>query len=135
MSSHRTVGRLVVALLLGSAIGAGPALAAFGDTTTASASFTADTLNAPTGLTVSSGLGLTANLSWTAVSETYAAGYRVFRSTTSGSGYTLVATVTPRTTTTASNTPLLPGRYYFIVRAFAGNWTSPASNEVSILLL
>lgn len=128
---------LVVAVaFLGSA--SGPplsSLAQFADGATAGATFTTDVLEPASGLAVSAGLGLTATLTWTATPDAYAGGYRVYRSATSGTGFTLVTTVAGAGTTTASDTPLLPGTYYYVVRSFAGGWTSPATNEVSVLLL
>lgn len=109
--------------------------ARYTDAAQAAATFAAEVLDPPTGLAVSGGVGLIATLTWTATVDPYASGYRVYRSTTAGSGYALVATVTPRTTTSTTNTPIVPGTYYFIVRSYIGNWTSVASNEVSVLLL
>ncbi len=109
--------------------------AVFSAVAAGTAAFATDTLNPPTSLTGTAPLGLSANLSWTATVDLYAAGYRVYRRPTSGSTFTLVATVTPRTTTTASNTPLLAGSYTFVVRSFAGSWMSVASNSVTLTLL
>jgi hypothetical protein len=127
--------RAVALSILVAAMASAPALAAFIDGPAVAASFTADRLDTPGNLAAGGSLGTTATLTWNAVADTYAAGYRVYRSTTSGSGYALVATVTPRTTTSTTNSPLIPGRYYYVVRAFAAQWLSPPSNEVSILLL
>jgi hypothetical protein len=87
-----------------------------------------DTLNPPTALNAVS--GSTASLSWTATSDLYASGYRVYRSTVSGGGYTLLATVTPRTTTTYVDASP-SGVYYYVVRALYQNWESANSNQVS----
>jgi hypothetical protein len=53
----------------------------------------------------------------------------------SGSGFALVATLTPMTATTTTSTPVVPGRYYFVLRAFVGSWLSVASNEVTAFLI
>ena len=117
------------------AVASAPVLATFGDGRAVAASFTADRLDAPGNLAASGALGLTVTLTWTVAADAYTTGYRVYRSTTSGAGYALVATVTPRTTTSTTNSPVVPGRYYYVVRAFAGQWLSPPSNEASVLLL
>jgi hypothetical protein len=85
------------------------------------------TLNAPSTLTLTSGAPV--GLSWTASSSTWSTGARVYRSTTAGGARTLVGTVTPRTTTTYTETPGL-GAYYYEVRAYFQNWLSNASNQV-----
>jgi hypothetical protein len=90
--------------------------------------FTADTLNAPTGLTAIGGSSI--SLSWTATSDTYASGYHVLRSTTSGGSYTQIAQVTPRTTTTYVDSPGAGG-YYYVVRAYYQNWESVNSNQAA----
>jgi hypothetical protein len=90
--------------------------------------FTADTLNAPTGLTATGGSSI--SLSWTATSDTYASGYHVLRSTTSGGSYTQIAQVTPRTTTTYVDSPGAGG-YYYVVRAYYQNWESVDSNQAA----
>jgi hypothetical protein len=88
-----------------------------------------DTMTAPTGL---SAVGSTSNivLNWTATSTAYATGTQILRSTTSGSGYSQIAQVTPRTTTTYTDTPA-SGLYYYVVRSYYQNWTSANSSQVS----
>jgi hypothetical protein len=125
---------IVVGFILAVSL-ATPAAAFMGDTSTSTASFGTDVLAPPSGLSGTAALGLIVNLSWTATPDAYATGYQVLRSTTSGSGYTVVGTATPRTTTTYADTPLVPGTYYYVVRTSFGNWTSAASNEVSVLAL
>lgn len=124
-------------LLLGSAVLAGVILASAGAfsfalfTDTAqiqNSAFTTDTLNAPTGLTAGGGASITLN--WTATTDTYASGHRVFRGTAAGGPYTAIADVTPRTTTTYIDNPT-SGTYYYVLRAFFQNWESVNSNEAS----
>src|SRR4030095_13748045 len=72
---------------------------------------------------------------WTATNDTYATGYEVYRSTTSGSGYAQVATVTPRTTTSTTNAPGASGTFYYVLRSYFQNWRSVDSNEASVALV
>ena len=90
--------------------------------------FSSDTLNAPTGLGATG--GATVALSWTATTDTYAAGHRVYRGTASAGPYSPIADVTPRTTVTYNDTPAA-GTYYYVVRAYYQSWESANSNEVS----
>lgn len=90
--------------------------------------FSSDTLNAPTALNASGGASV--DLSWTATSDTYATGHRVYRSTTSGSGYAQIVQITPRTTASYNDAPAA-GTYYYVVRAYYQSWESVNSNEVS----
>ncbi len=128
------MNRLAVALgvLVTLAIAA-PAAARFTEQPTATAAFTADRLDTPSALTASG--SVTVTLTWTPVADVYAAGYRLYRSTISGSGYTLVATISLRTASSTTDTPIVPAQYYYVIRAYAGQWLSPASNEVSVLVL
>jgi hypothetical protein len=91
--------------------------------------FTLDTLDPPTGLTATGGASIV--LDWTAAVDTYASGYHVQRSTTSGGPYAQIAEVTPRTTTTYTDNPP-DGTYYYVVRAFYQSWESATSNEASV---
>ncbi len=90
--------------------------------------FSSDTLDPPTGLGATGGASI--SLNWTATPDTYASGHRVFRSSTSGSGYTQIAQVTPRTTTTYVDSPGA-GTYYYVLRAYYQNWESVDSNEAT----
>lgn len=112
------------------------------DTETVAATITADTLNPPTNLACSGLPNCTVTfvtkptLTWTATPDTYATGYQVWRSTTSGSGYTQVASVTPQTTTTwTDNTVSALTTYYYVVRAVANSWTSVFTSQVSATVL
>lgn len=110
-------------------------LARFVDTAGATASFAGGVLTQPTGLTISASLSLTATLNWPATPDAFAQGYRLFRSTTPGAGYVAVATIANPATTSTTDTPLVPGTYYYVVRVYVGGWSSAASNEVSATLL
>jgi hypothetical protein len=116
----------------------GSTLARMTDTETVASTITADTLNPPTNLQCSGLPSCTVTflskptLTWTATPDTYATGYQVWRSTTSGSGYTQVASVTPRTTTTWMDTTVAAlTTYYYVVRAVANSWTSVFTSQVS----
>jgi len=91
-------------------------------------SFAADVLSGPTGLTAIGGSDV--QLSWTGSPDASVAGYRVFRSASSGGPYTQIAEVTPRTTTSHVDAPA-DGTYHYVVRAFVAGWESPQSNEDS----
>lgn len=89
-------------------------------------------LAAPTGLTGSCSNSIV-TLSWTATASTFATGHEVLRGTTSGGPYTLLATVTPRTTTTRTDATVNGlSVYYYVVRAYFGNWRSAYSNQVAV---
>jgi len=103
-------------------------LARLTDSDSSSHSFTTDTLDPPTGLAATGGASI--GLSWTATPDTYATGYEIRRSTTSGSGYALINTVTPRTATSTSDSPSA-GTYYYVLRSYFQNWRSVDSNEAS----
>lgn len=91
-------------------------------------SFGTDVLAAPTGVTASGGAAVT--IDWTATIDTYASGHRVLRSMSPGGPYTQVAEVTPRATVTYLDSPA-NGTYYYVLRAFDGNWESANSSEAS----
>ena len=106
-------------------------LAILGDIETAASTFSTETLDPPTAVNATALLFLTVSVTWVATVDTRATGYQVLRSTTSGSGYTLVGTVTPRSATSFTDLPLVPGTYYYVVRSYFGSWTSVNSNEDS----
>jgi hypothetical protein len=120
---------VAVALLILASAAATPASARFTSSPAVGGNvFTSDFLNPPTGLSGSG--GSTISLSWTATSDTYASGHRVLRGTASGGPYTQVSEITPRSTTTYNETPAA-GTYYYVTRAFYGNWESANSSETS----
>jgi hypothetical protein len=122
---------LTVMCAIAGTLGMG-ASALFSDSLSVGANtFSTDTLNPPTS-PVSSGTTTTI-LNWTATTDTYAAGYRIFRSTTSGSGYAQVGQVTPRTTTTFNESPAA-GTYYYVLRSYVQSWESVDSAEVTVVV-
>ena len=112
------------------------------DTEAAASTITVDTLDPPTNLECAGLPSCTVTfatkptLTWTATPDTYATGHEVWRSTTSGSGYVQVATVTPRTTTTWTDTTVAPlTTYFYIVRVQSTSWTSAFTSEVQATVL
>ncbi len=96
------------------------------------ASFATDTLAPATALSAVG--GTTAVLSWTATVRTYAAGYHMYRAAALAGPYALLATVTPRTTTTYADAPA-PGTYYYTVRAYYQSWESADAGPVSAVVV
>jgi hypothetical protein len=110
-----------------------PALALLSDGETVASTFSTETLDPPTSLSGSAALLLRVNLSWTATVDARATGYQVLRGTASGGPYSLITTITPRTTTTYQDTVPLPGQYYYVLKTYFGSWTSVNSNQASVL--
>ena len=107
-------------------------LAAFTSQPQTTASFATDTLTPPTALSAAG--GTTAMLTWTATVRTYATGYHVYRATALAGPYTLLATVTPRTTTMYTDAPAV-GTYYYTVRAYYQSWESVDAGPVSAVVV
>lgn len=123
-------GAVLLAVIVVSA-GVGASLAAFSARTSNSGNILGtDGLAAPTNLTAS-GIGFI-NLSWTETDTTWASGYLVYRSTTSGGPYSQIAQIVGRSNTSHTDGPILGTRFY-VVRAYydGTSWTSPDSNEAS----
>ena len=125
-----TLALAVVALTLGLLLTAVTVYAIFTDSDSVTPNdFASDTLDPATILTAPVS-GSDVNLSWTATVDTYATGHRVLRGTASGGPYSQIAEVTPRTTTTYTDSPA-DGTYYYVLRAFYQNWESVNGNEAS----
>ena len=118
---------LVLGMLLAGNVST--SLARMTATDTTSGSFATDALSPPTGLGATGGT-TSASLSWTATSKTWAAGYTIWRSTSSGGTYSQIASVTPRTTVTYVDSPPA-GTYFYKVRAYYQNWSSVNAGPVS----
>lgn len=123
--------RLVPALVAASVALVGPAVAAWGSfssSTKAEHTLSSHTLQPASNLSVTTGcsllvLGPKADLTWTATPSTFASGYKVER--WRGSTLEATATVTPRTTTSLTQTGLRSGTSYtWRVYAYYLSWTS-----------
>lgn len=128
------IGRRPLAIIAIAAIAvlvapAEASLARMNDSATATASVGTDTLDPPTSLAATGGAN--AALTWTASVDSYASGYDLQRATVSGGPYTVVASITPRTVVSTTDTPPANGTYYYVVRSVFQNWTSVNSNQVS----
>jgi hypothetical protein len=129
---RRIAALWLAAGLVGAGAATAPATQAlFVDQGTSSLSFSTDTLGPPTGLAATG--TISASLTWTPSSDTYTGGYEVLRSTTSGSGYGLVGTVTPGTASSTADSPGA-GTFYYVLRSYFQNWRSVNSSEASITL-
>ena len=121
---------VVAAIVLAGSLTAAPVtLARFTRSPTSAGGFGTGTILPPTGLAASVS-GTVVTLTWTPTTSTVVTGYAVRRSTTSGSGYTTIATVTPRSATTTTDSPGT-GTFYYVLRSQFQNWDSVASNEAS----
>jgi hypothetical protein len=121
------VAVVLVPILLGST--AGVSLARLTDPATTTLAVSTDTLDPPTSLAATG--GTTASLTWTATIDTYATGYDLQRGTVSGGPYSVVASITPRTTVATTDSPASNGTYYYVLRSVFQNWTSVDSNQAS----
>ncbi len=105
------------------------ALAVLGNSPSVNANTLAtSTMAAPTGIGAVGGANIV--LTWTATPTSYAAGYNVMRSQTSGGPYAQVAQVTPRTTFTYTDSPAA-GTYYYVLQSYFQNWVSANSTQTS----
>jgi hypothetical protein len=107
-------------------------LARYADTASTTLAVTTDTLDPPSGLAVTG--GTSAALSWTATPDTYATGYDVERAAVSGGPYSIISTVTPRTTVTTTDTPGV-GTWYYVLQSYFQSWTSVVSNQAAAIIV
>ena len=125
--------RLIVALIVLTVCAevSGGASAQFSDTSNKGTNaFNTSSLQPPTSPTATvSGPAVT--VGWNASVSGIATATEVYRSATPGGPYTLIATVTPTTTTSYVDTVAASGTYYYVVRAIVGNWFSANSTEVA----
>ena len=120
-------------LLVVAASGPRAALGVVGGTASTTGAVSTTTLGAPTSLTATGGLSVV--LQWTITSSAYATGYDVLRGTSSGGPYTKITSVTPRTASSYTDAPPLPGTYYYVLQSVYQNWRSVNSNQVSALFV
>lgn len=106
-------------------------LARFTASKTASASFQTLTIAPPTSLTGAN--GTKATLSWTPSVTSTATGYNVLRSATSGAGYAQVATVTPVSAATTTDSPGT-GTWYYVLQTVLSGWSSASSNQATVVV-
>ncbi len=137
MRATRVLTLVALALALAPTLaGAGPrfnaSLARLTDSASTTLAVTTDTLDPPSGLAATG--GTSASLTWTATPDTYATGYDVERATVSGGPYTLVATVTPRTTVSTTDAPAASGTYYYVLQSYFQSWTSVVSNQATAVI-
>ena len=99
------------------------ALASFLDGATATATLSTDTLAPPSGLTAGLCLLGAVTLNWTATPSAWADGYEVRWGKTSGGPYTTGSATSVLPTATVTGLSLFT-TYYFVVRAYDGNWRS-----------
>ncbi len=111
------------------AVSAPVTLARFTGTGDVDASFATGSILPPTSVS-STVAGGVVTLTWTATTSEEVQGYDILRSATSGGGYSVVGSVTPRTATTAADSPGA-GTWYYVLRSTLENWRSDGSNETS----
>jgi hypothetical protein len=130
--SARRLAVLGAALVVMLAIPGQASLARLTDAATSTGSAGTDTLDPPTSLAATGGTA--ASLTWTATVDTYASGYDLQRATVSGGPYTVVASITPRTTVATTDAPTASGTYYYVLRSAFQSWTSANSNQASAVV-
>ena len=131
MRKRLVLSALLVAVAFMGTTGQGT-LARLTDQDASTVSFSTDTLAPPTNVSATP-VGLTASLTWTPSVDAYAAGYEIWRSTTSGSGYVLVGTATPGSASSATDAAGV-GLFYYVLRSYFQNWRSVNSNETSVTI-
>ena len=93
-------------------------------------SFTTDELDPPTGLSATAD-GSDIDLTWTATVDSYATGYRVLRSTSSGGPYTQIDELIGQGMTTYTDVNPGSGTFFYVLRSYYEQWESANSGEAS----
>jgi hypothetical protein len=115
-----------------------PVSASFASTVTQQQTISSATLQPPTGTTAERGtctplLAVEVDLSWTATPSSFADGYEIFRSETSGGPYGSLGTVTGATTTAfTDDTVEFATTYHYVVQATRNLWRSVDSVQASV---
>lgn len=113
------------------------ASATFNAATVASVTYTSGALSPPSAPTTSNGpctvlSSASIRVSWAASGSTWASGYEVLRSTSSGGPYSTIATVPGAGTVTYLNGSLpFSTTFHYVVRATKGSWHSAQTAQVS----
>jgi len=113
------------------------AAAAFTSSASAGATYSSAALSPPTSPSTANGpctvlSSASIRVSWSATPSSWADGYEVLRSTTSGGPYSVIGTVSGVSTVTYLNGSLpFSTTYHYVVRAMKGNWRSSATAQVS----
>ena len=128
---RRLVAAAIAAVLVPVLLGTSTvvSLARLTDAASSTKAISTDTLDPATALAATG--GSTVALTWTATTDTYATGYDVQRAIISGGPYSVVATITPRTTVATTDAPGSNGTYYYVLRSVFQSWTSVNSNQAS----
>ena len=135
--------RAVVAIIAVAAAlaSAAAAFAVFDASTSAAGTISTATISPPTGpaavqVSCKNNKPPQISISWTASPSSFTSGYAIYRSTTSGSGYTQAGTVNASTTTfTDPSTSLAyTTTYYYVVDATYQSW-SARSSEAQVTTL
>lgn len=131
MGSRRHLGVVATLVLVPALLGMStrPTLARLTDLDSTGQAVATDTLDPPTTLAATG--GASAALTWTATVDSYASGYEIRRAALSGGPYSLITTVTPRTTVSATDSPGANGTYYYVLRSAFQNWRSVNSNQAA----
>jgi hypothetical protein len=128
---RRLIAAAIAAVLVPALLGTSTvaSLARLTDTASSSEAISTDTLDPPTSLAATGGSSVA--LTWTATTDTYATGYELQRGTVTGGPYSLVATITPRTTVSTTDAPGSNGTYFYVLVSAFQNWRSVNSNQAS----
>lgn len=130
---------MVIALVLGLVLGvtASPSWATFSGSDTATATYSTGTLAAPAAPATAAGTcSVLASdrvvVSWTATSTASADGYEIARSTSAAGPFSVIGTVSGRTTTSYDDGPFaFDTTYHYVVRATENAWRSADTAVVS----